>query len=83
MPKGKGLQLGANKQPYRGVSDLAAELEREAAAGMGDAWGDERGEEDLMDVNADADDWSKFGSSSYLVGSDRNCLIMFATRSRL
>jgi hypothetical protein len=40
---------------------LVAELEEDAAEFEG-AWGDVggNGEEDLMDVNADADDWSKF-----------------------
>ena len=45
-----------------GAGSLAEELEREAAAeldaaGGSNAWGEEG--EDLMDVNADADDWSK------------------------
>lgn len=52
------MQLGANKVPA-GVSAAAlpAELADEAAADSGDAnpWGSE----DLIDVNADQDDWSK------------------------
>ncbi|KAF8320793.1 hypothetical protein DL93DRAFT_2073508 [Clavulina sp. PMI_390] len=58
----KGMQLGASKQPLSkgGSSSLAAELEREAAAEMGggsDAWAESG---DLMDVNADAGDWTDF-----------------------
>lgn len=55
--KAKGLQLGATKQSLN-KSSLAAELEKEATAetGTGDAWGDEG---DLIDVNADAGDWSE------------------------
>ncbi|KAF9518113.1 hypothetical protein BS47DRAFT_1338700 [Hydnum rufescens UP504] len=59
-PRVKGLKLGANKQPsYAGVS-FAEELEREASAEIRDAWGDGG---DLMDVNADADDWTAFESA--------------------
>jgi len=55
--KAKGLQLGATKQSLS-KSSLAAELGLEAAAetGAGDVWGDEG---DLIDVNADAGDWSE------------------------
>ena len=55
-PKAKGLQLGSNKQPHNAAASLADELEREASAEIGDAWGDAG---DLMDVNADTDDWSQ------------------------
>lgn len=58
--KAKGLQLGATKQPLNktAASSLAAELEKEAAAEISgsDAWANEG---DLIDVNADAGDWSE------------------------
>lgn len=58
--KAKGLQLGTTKQSQSksATSSLAAELENEAAAeARGDgAWNDGG---DLIDVNADAGDWSK------------------------
>ena len=52
----KALQLGANKHS-RGTpfsSAFAMDLERAMGAEIQSAWGS-----DLMDVNADADDWSK------------------------
>ncbi|KDQ15250.1 hypothetical protein BOTBODRAFT_296597 [Botryobasidium botryosum FD-172 SS1] len=58
-PKGpsKGMQLGgSHKSPTItfGAADIAAEEAAEEVAG---AWGG-----DLMDVNADADDWGAFSS---------------------
>lgn len=53
------MQLGATKQPLSKAasSSIAAELEKEAAAELGgDAWAEDG---DLMDVNADAGDWSE------------------------
>jgi hypothetical protein len=38
------------------VDALAAEYEEDEAGSVGDAWGDG----DLMDVNADEDDWSEW-----------------------
>jgi SCY1-like protein 1 len=60
LSKAKGLQVGATKQPLSktAASSLAAELEKEAAAEIGG--GDARSnEDDLIDVNADAGDWSE------------------------
>lgn len=64
-PKAKGMQLGATKQPLSKAasSSIAAEIEREAAAELGgDAWAEDG---DLMDVNADAGDWSEFSRSDF------------------
>uniref|UniRef100_A0A0W0FWE6 Protein kinase domain-containing protein n=1 Tax=Moniliophthora roreri TaxID=221103 RepID=A0A0W0FWE6_MONRR len=61
--KAKGLQLGANKAPSGiAVASLAQQLADEAAAEDGidsNPWGND----DLMDVNADEDDWSAFESA--------------------
>lgn len=66
--KGKAMQLGANKMP--GLGMLANELAEEALAGD-DPWDTGKagpksafsnnpwGSEDLIDVNADDDDWSE------------------------
>jgi len=62
--KSGGMQLGGSsrmKQQHQSegrsvVDALAAEFEEDEAGSVGDAWGDG----DLMDVNADADDWSEF-----------------------
>lgn len=43
---------------------LAAEFEEDAEE-VGDAWGDG----DLMDVNADGDDWSEFQDAILLIGT--------------
>jgi hypothetical protein len=72
ITKSLSLQLDATKKQNRlfnqgelastggGSSSLAEQLEQEAAADMGgkNTWEEEG--EDLMDVNADADDWSEF-----------------------
>ncbi|KAH9945690.1 armadillo-type protein [Amylocystis lapponica] len=61
--KTKGMQLGAHKMP--GSLAQAAEWAEEAAAetdadeSNGNPWGND----DLMDVNADQDDWSAFESA--------------------
>jgi SCY1-like protein 1 len=58
--KVKGMQLGASKlpvthMPAEWAEEAAAEAEAEEAT-QGNPWGND----DLMDVNADQDDWSKF-----------------------
>nr|GAT57734.1 predicted protein [Mycena chlorophos] len=70
--KSKGMQLGAHKVPASVASAaLVEQLAEEAAAqSEGDPWGEESlndgdgsnpwGNDDLMDVNADQDDWSAF-----------------------
>ena len=62
--KSGGMQLGGSsrlRQQHQSegqsvVDALAAEYEEDEAGSVGDAWGDG----DLMDVNADADDWSEY-----------------------
>ena len=59
--KAKGMQLGAHKSPANeGLSKMAAEwaeeVEAEAETSRSHPWAGE----DLMDVNADQDDWSAF-----------------------
>ncbi|KAF9453913.1 hypothetical protein P691DRAFT_522334 [Macrolepiota fuliginosa MF-IS2] len=58
--KGKGLQLGGTtkaKSNNNAIADFARELEDDLSAPGGDnPWGND----DLMDVNADEDDWSAF-----------------------
>ncbi|KAJ7287403.1 armadillo-type protein [Mycena rebaudengoi] len=57
--KSKGMQLGAHKLPASvAAAALVEQLAEEAAAAEteGNPWGDD----DLMDVNADDDDWSAF-----------------------
>lgn len=59
--KAKGMHLGANKVPAgvqasSSVPDWAQEAAAEIDAGQGNPWGND----DLMDVNADQDDWSAF-----------------------
>lgn len=52
------MQLGASKVPPSvAAAVLAEQLAEEAAVSEGDSnpWGND----DLIDVNADADDWSK------------------------
>ncbi|KAF8332636.1 armadillo-type protein [Cantharellus anzutake] len=58
--KAKALQLGASKHVTgtSSTSGVPLELERELARGKKDAWND-----DLMDVHADADDWTEFESA--------------------
>ncbi|KAI0344760.1 ARM repeat-containing protein [Trametopsis cervina] len=59
--KAKGMQLGASKIPASSqvavdwAEEAAAEAEAEGS-GQANAWGTD----DLMDVNADQDDWSAF-----------------------
>lgn len=58
--KGKGLQLGANKMSSAASAALINRLADEAAAeNGGDDDSNPWGTEDLMDVNADEDDWSE------------------------
>lgn len=60
VSKAKGMQLGASKtpasthMPAEWAEEAAAEAEAEEAL-QGNPWGTD----DLMDVNADQDDWSK------------------------
>lgn len=55
------MQLGASKVPASvAAAALVAQLEEEAAAQEGNPWGTD----DLIDINADEDDWS--GSSHCL-----------------
>ncbi|CAK5281427.1 unnamed protein product [Mycena citricolor] len=59
--KSKAMQLGANKiPPSVAAAALAEQLAEEAAASAADIDGNPWESEDLMDVNADADDWSAF-----------------------
>jgi len=53
--KGKSMQLGASKSSAV-FSSLADQLTEEAEKEEGNPWGNE----DLMDVNADEDDWSEY-----------------------
>ena len=57
--KGKGMQLGATKVPSNipgGIPDWAEEAAAEVDTSSGtNPWGND----DLMDVNADEDDWSE------------------------
>jgi SCY1-like protein 1 len=63
ISKAKGMQLGANKVPPNVASailaaQLAAEAEEEEAIeneGADNPWGND----DLIDIDADQDDWSK------------------------
>ncbi|KAG8898592.1 hypothetical protein FRB99_007336 [Tulasnella sp. 403] len=55
-PKPKGMQLG-----HRTTASLADEVAAEAAAAVPGAWDDVG--DDLMDVAADAGDWSEFASA--------------------
>ncbi|KAJ6497835.1 armadillo-type protein [Mycena sanguinolenta] len=57
--KSRGMQLGAHKVPASvAAAALVEQLAEEAAAaeGEGNPWGND----DLIDVNADEDDWSAF-----------------------
>jgi len=57
------MQLGASKVPASAVAaSLAAELEEEATAEEG-IEGNPWGTDDLIDINADEDDWSAFESA--------------------
>lgn len=50
--RAKGMQLGANKTP---AATFAMQLEEEMGGGAS-PWGTD----DLIDINADEDDWSMF-----------------------
>src|ERR1700683_852905 len=57
--RAKGMQLGASKVPASvAAASLAAQLEEEAAAEEG-VEGNPWGTDDLIDINADEDDWSE------------------------
>jgi SCY1-like protein 1 len=61
--RAKGMQLGASKVPASvAAASLAAQLEEEAAAEEG-VEGNPWGTDDLIDINADEDDWSAFESA--------------------
>ncbi len=53
--RGKGLQLGAHKSSSAVSAALIDQLTEEVAAENDNPWGGD----DLMDVNADEDDWSQ------------------------
>lgn len=66
--KAKGMHLGTNKVPAgvpasSSVPDWAQEAAAEIDAGQGNPWGND----DLMDVNADQDDWSAFFGEFYML----------------
>lgn len=57
--RGKGLQLGGSSKKVantNAITNFAKELEDEIMAGSENPWGND----DLMDVNADQDDWSEY-----------------------
>jgi SCY1-like protein 1 len=57
--RGKGLQLGGGSKKAantNAIADFAKELEDEIMASNDNPWGND----DLMDVNADQDDWSEY-----------------------
>jgi len=61
----KGMQLGASKVPASASmgkvsADWAEEAAAEAEIGQSNPWGSD----DLMDVNADQDDWSAFETAA-------------------
>jgi len=65
------MQLGASKAPASvAAASLAAQLEEEAAAEEG-VDGNPWGTDDLIDINADEDDWSEW----VFVALDFDCLI--------
>lgn len=52
---GSGMKLGANKGPKKAALSVADSVANEwEDGGVEDAWGD-----DLIDVNADEDDWGE------------------------
>ncbi|KAF7321448.1 Protein kinase domain-containing protein [Mycena kentingensis (nom. inval.)] len=66
--KGKSMQLGAHKvSAAAAAAALAQQLAEEAAADNvdGNPWGD-----DLMDVNADEDDWSAFETATRIANNE-------------
>ncbi|KAL6308201.1 ARM repeat-containing protein [Sparassis latifolia] len=58
MSKAKGMQLGAHKMPVSSMVALANERVEEAMAESEASQHNPWGSDDLMDVNADQDDWS-------------------------
>jgi len=59
--KAKGMQLGAHKAPASAsVAVFPTELEEEMSAAASIEASNPWGNDDLMDVNADVDDWSAF-----------------------
>ncbi|KAJ7502830.1 armadillo-type protein [Mycena galericulata] len=70
-PKSKAMQLGAHKVPASvAAAALVEQLAEEAAAaeGEGNPWGND----DLIDVNADEDDWSAFETAQPTVSAEAN-----------
>lgn len=67
LGRGKGLQLGGasrGKANNSAIADFAKELEDEISMPGGDnPWGND----DLMDVNADQDDWSESGRAPHFL----------------
>jgi SCY1-like protein 1 len=59
-PQGHGMKLAHTKPKTNLMDELAAELDDDEVA---NAWGTD----DLMDVNADADDWTAFESAAPVV----------------
>ncbi|THH30408.1 hypothetical protein EUX98_g3776 [Antrodiella citrinella] len=60
----KGMQLGAHKTPASAtMHDMAMGWAKEAAAEVDTSGSNPWGTDDLMDVNADEDDWSAFESA--------------------
>lgn len=72
VSKAKGMQLGATKlsaashMPAEWAEEAAAEAEAEES-GQANPWGND----DLMDVNADQDDWSKVPMHDVVLLTDR------------
>lgn len=66
------MQLGGNKQSSASkTAALAAELVGEAEGEATNAWGTD----DLMDVNADEDDWSAFATAPVAASSSRKATV--------
>lgn len=68
--KTKGMQLGASKAPA--AASLAVQWEEEAAAEEGiqdNPWGTD----DLIDINADEDDWSMSPYAAHSEYTDNSC----------
>nr|VWP01486.1 ESCRT-II complex subunit VPS22 [Ganoderma boninense] len=61
--KGKGMQLGATKLPASASSSIPDWAEEAAAEVDTSSGTNPWGNDDLMDVNADEDDWSKCAAS--------------------
>ena len=58
--KGKGMQLGGKSHAIAAHVNLAVQLAEEAAASTTTLEGNLWGTDDLIDVNADEDDWGKW-----------------------